>query len=349
MTTEPSLPLTEVRLGLAPIAGDYNQPVFVDHIPGDDRLFVVDQPGLIWVVDDGEVDVFLDIQRLVGFGGERGLLGMAFHPADPGLFYVNYTDTAGDTQMVEYSVSGDPNRADPQSGGEVLSVSQPAGNHNGGMIAFGPDGHLWIGMGDGGGGNDTYGTGQRGDVQLGSMLRIAVGPENDPYGIPGRNAFEAPEVWSIGMRNPWRFSFDGDSLWIADVGQGAVEEINRVSASGSGLNFGWPIYEGSRCTGDGSRCTGDGFVFPVHEYSHGEGCSVTGGYVYRGEAIPALDGHYFFSDYCQGFIRSIAPDGSIVDWTDQTGDVRVLGFGVDHEGEMYVATLGGTVYKLVAA
>jgi glucose/arabinose dehydrogenase len=280
---------------------------------------------------------------------------MAFHPgyADSGRFFVNYTDLDDDTRIVEYAVSNDPDVADRASGREILTITQPAGNHNGGMIAFGPDGFLWIAMGDGGAANDSFGNGQRADTLLGAMLRIDVGPDAiRPYGIPSDNPFAAggdgvPEVWAIGLRNPWRFSFDGDDLWIADVGQGEIEEIDRTSVLQPGLNYGWPIYEGSDCLRTTADCTEDGFVFPVHEYGHDEGCSITGGVVYRGAALPELDGHYFFSDFCSGFIRSIAPDGDVFDWTADTGSVdAVTSFGTDVEGEVYVVSGAGTVFRI---
>ena len=346
-TTSTTIPIGDLSLGLVPVADGFSAPVLMTHRPEEEWLFVVDQPGRIWLIDGSAVSIFLDINERVTFRGEQGLLGVAFHPEQPELFYVNYIDGNGHTVVAEFHNSADRTVADPGSERVVLTVDQPASNHNGGMMAFGPDGNLWIGMGDGGAANDSFGNGQRGDTLLGSMLRIVVGSDVTPYGIPAGNVFEAAEVWSIGMRNPWRFAFDGDELWIADVGQGAVEEIDRVSVSASGLNFGWPIYEGSTCFGAESACTGNGFVFPVSEYTHGEGCSITGGYVYRGSQIPSLDGHYFFSDFCSGFLRSVAPDGSVLDWTDQMGTVRALGFGLDSSGELYVGAADGTVYRLV--
>jgi hypothetical protein len=206
-------------------------------------------------------------------------------------------------------------------------------------------------MGDGGASNDKYGNGQNEGTLLGSMLRIVVGPEIETYDITRNRAFDSPEIWAIGLRNPWRFSFDSENLWIADVGQGDVEEINRESMEDGGLNFGWPLYEGTDCFAgpcDGVDASGRVLSVPVHEYRHDEGCSITGGYVYRGSAIPQLDGHYFFSDWCTGFIRSIAPDGSVHDWTDGTGTVAgASSFGRDDEGEIYVVSAGGTVYRIV--
>ena len=364
-TTAPSTPtstspgvIEDVVLALERIASGFDQPVFVTHAPGDPRLFVVDQPGRVWTIEDGEVSAFVDVRDRVDFGGEGGLLGMAFHPdyADNGMFYLNLTGEDGNTRIVELAVSDDPDIVDAESRRALLTIDQPAGNHNGGMIEFGPDGYLWIGMGDGGGANDRYGNGQRADTLLGSMLRIDVGPgAPDPYGIPPDNPFAdgvdgAPEVWAIGLRNPWRFSFDGDDLWIGDVGQRTTEEIDRTSSDAAGLNYGWPVYEGSGCLEPTDACTDDDFVMPVHEYGHDAGCSVTGGYVYRGSALPELTGHYFFSDFCSGFVRSIAPDGSVHDWTDGTGKVGgVTSFGVDADGELYIVRSGGTVDRIVRA
>lgn len=351
--TEPpsTVPLSEVRLALEPFADGFDQPVLLTHA-GDERVFVVDQPGRIWVIDGDGPRVFLDIRERVTFRNERGLLGLAFHPdyGANGRFYVDYIDTGGDTVVSEFVVTDDPNVADPDSEREVLSVRQPAGNHNGGMIAFGPDGMLWIGMGDGGASDDRFGNGQRGDTVLGAMLRIEVGPDLTPYGVPDGNDFEAAEVWAIGLRNPWRFSFDGDDLWIADVGQDDVEEVDLVSATDHGLNFGWPIMEGAECFPPGSSCDPTGLTLPVDQYRHGEGCSITGGYVYRGAAIPSLAGQYFYSDYCSGFLRSIGPGGTTIDWTDQVGATdSVTSFGVDVAGELYVLSASGTIDRLVQA
>jgi len=345
-STESAGPTPALRL--EPVAGGFDQPVF--YTTRDGREYVVEQRGFIFVSDgDDGWDVFLDIRDRVQFGGEQGLLGMAFHPDYPDLFYVDYTGIGGATNIAEFTVTDGV--GDPDTERTMLVVPQPAKNHNGGMIAFGPDHDLWIGMGDGGGGGDTYGNGQRGDTLLGAMLRLTVEPESAPSAPATGNDFEAPEVWAIGLRNPWRFSFDGDTLWIADVGQSEVEEVDRVSVTETGINFGWNVYEGTDCyEGPCDEVDGEGrpFVMPVYEYRHDEGCSITGGYVYRGEAIPRLDGHYFFSDWCNGFIRSIAPDGTIVDWTRETGTVdQVTSFGRDESGEIYVVSTDGSIYQLV--
>jgi glucose/arabinose dehydrogenase len=342
-STTTTRPAGSTMLSLVPVAEGFEQPVFFT--TAGDAAYVVDQPGRIWLISgDGDPEVFLDVRDRVAFGGEQGLLGLAFHPDDRGVFYVDYTGRDGGTVVSEFIFDGGV--ADPSSERVVLRIPQPAGNHNGGMVAFGPEGDLWIGTGDGGGSNDRYGNGQRDDTLLGAMLRIRVGPGIDPYGLVGGLGFAAPEVWAIGLRNPWRFSFDGDRIWIADVGQGDVEEIDHATVDDRSLNFGWPIYEGTDCF-DGP-CNEEGLAFPVYEYGHDEGCSVTGGYVYRGSAIPQLDGHYFFSDYCTGFIRSIAPDGTVHDWTDGTGRVdQVSSFGRDAAGEVYVVSAVGTVYRIV--
>jgi glucose/arabinose dehydrogenase len=349
-TPAATLPTDDTILRLEPVAEGFEQPVFYITMGGDG--FVVDQPGVIWIVTDGnDPTVFLDIRKRVKFKGEQGLLGLAFHPDHPDRFYVNYTGKNNATIVSEFTIEEDLDSADPDSERVILEVRQPAKNHNGGMIAFGPTGDLWIGMGDGGASNDKYGNGQNEGTLLGSMLRIVVGPEIETYDITRNRAFDSPEIWAIGLRNPWRFSFDSENLWIADVGQGDVEEINRESMEDGGLNFGWPLYEGTDCFAgpcDGVDASGQVLSVPVHEYRHDEGCSITGGYVYRGSAIPQLDGHYFFSDWCTGFIRSIAPDGSVHDWTDGTGTVAgASSFGRDDEGEIYVVSAGGTVYRIV--
>jgi glucose/arabinose dehydrogenase len=350
--TTTTLSVGETTLALEVVAEGAEQPVFfAEH---ENRGYIVDQPGRIWsFAPGGDLAVALDIRSRVEFGGERGLLGMAFHPEHADLLYVDYT-RAGDgaTVVSEFKASGDPLVADADSERVILVIPQPAGNHNGGMIAFGPRGDLWIGMGDGGGADDQFGNGQRADTLLGTLLRIRVGPGLEPYGIVEEAAFAAPEIWAIGLRNPWRFSFDGDQVWVGDVGQGAVEEIDRVSTDEAGLNFGWSVYEGTQCFAGPcdaeGRIDGEDAVAPIYEYGHDEGCSVTGGYVYRGTAIPQLDGHYFFSDWCSGFIRSIAPDGSVHDWTDGTGSVaQVTSFGRDKPGEIYVVSGVGTVYRIV--
>ena len=349
-TTEPGTAIGDLELALEPFSEGFTQPVLVVQPTGDERRFVVDQDGLVWAVDGDEPAVYLDIRDRVRFQGEQGLLGLAFPPdhADTGLFYVNYTAGSGATRVSEFTTGDGGDPADP--GGEriVLEIPQPAGNHNGGMIDFGPDGYLWIGMGDGGGSDDQFGNGQDESTLLGTMLRIDPAADGDAaYTVPDDNpGFAASEVWAIGLRNPWRWSFDGDDLWIADVGQGDQEEINKVSVTGGGgANFGWPLFEGDQCYL--SDCDDAGLTFPVHAYTHGDGCSITGGYVYRGDAVPALDGHYFFGDYCGGWVRSIAPDGAVTEWLPPGSVSGLSGFGFDAAGDLYVTSTDGPVYRLV--
>ena len=344
-STTTTLPIGDTTLVLEAVAEGFEQPVFFTSSRGPE--YIVDQPGRIWtLVDGGDPVVVLDIRDRVSFGGEQGLLGLAFHPEHAELLYVNYTRGDGTTVVSEFTMSGDPPIADSATERVILEVAQPAGNHNGGMIAFGPQGDLWISTGDGGASNDKFGNGQRDDTLLGAMLRIRVGPDVVPYAVVEGLSFTAPELWAIGLRNPWRFSFDGEEIWIGDVGQGDHEEIERASAGDRGLNFGWPTYEGTDCFA--GPCDSTDLAEPVYEYRHDEGCSVTGGYVYRGSAIPQLDGHYFFSDWCSGFVRSIAPDGGVYDWSDGIGALsQVSSFGRDEAGEVYVVSAGGTVYRIV--
>ena len=349
------------------VADDLRLPVHLTAPPGDEqRLFVVEQGGRIRIVQGGITlsMPFLDITSLTAADGERGLLSLAFHPSYSanGYFYVNYTDNQGDTRVVRYSVSGaDPNVADPASALLILSVSQPFGNHNGGQIAFGPDGMLYIGMGDGGSGGDPLGHGQNPETLLGSMLRIDVDGAS-PYAIPPDNPFAnhptiAPETWAYGLRNPWRFSFDrrtGD-LYIADVGQNAIEEISyQPGASAGGQNYGWNVTEGTSCFEPASGCETDGLTPPIHEYDHSGGsCSVTGGFVYRGTAEPDLDGRYFYADFCNSWIRSFTVlAGAAIDVIDHSGELgpvrQISSFGEDAAGELYVVTLSGSVYRIAS-
>lgn len=354
-TTTTTLPLDDLQLTAVEVASGLDAPVLLIADPAGGPDLVVEQPGRVVRLDDGRHAV-LDIREDVAYGGEQGLLGLAFHPAfgDNQLAYVNYTGRGGQTVIEQFRVdaSGD---FDLASRLVLLEIPQPAGNHNGGMIAFGPDGHLWIGTGDGGGADDRFGQGQRADTLLGAMLRIAVGVEGVPtYAIPPDNPYAdgdggAPEVWAIGLRNPWRFTFDAGTVWIADVGQNRIEEISASPTTAGALNYGWPIMEGSDCFA-ASACVTDGLVLPVAEYDHGQGCSITGGHVYRGDAIPELRGQYLFSDFCSGFIRSFSPDTGEFDWTPGTGTIAsVSGFGVGGDGEMYVVSLRGTVHRLERA
>ncbi|PYP22686.1 MAG: hypothetical protein DMD53_01760 [Gemmatimonadetes bacterium] len=337
-------------------ASGFKDPLYLTAPAGDPRLFVVEQAGRVKIVEHGRVlpTPFLDIVDSVDSGGERGLLSLAFHPryATSGWFYVNYTDRHGDTRVKRFSVSADPNLADPASGRQILFVNQPFSNHNGGLVMFGPDGMLYIGMGDGGGGGDPMGNGQNPATLLGKLLRIDV-DHGDPYAIPADNPFVGAartrgEVWAMGMRNPWRFAFDRAAglLYVADVGQNLWEEIDVVAAGRGGLNYGWNVMEGAHCYAE-PGCKGDGLVLPALEYGHADGCAIIGGFTYRGRASPALVGQYFYSDYCRGWLRSLTYDNGRV--TSRTlWDVRSLGsvmsFGVDGAGEIYVLSDNGKVY-----
>lgn len=347
-----------VQLGLAVVATGLNSPVYLASPPGDVRLFVVEQGGRIRIIENGQVlgGSFLDIGADISSGGERGLLSLAFHPdyAANGYLYVNYTDQNGDTRVVRYTVSGNPNLADAQSDKLILTVSQPFGNHNGGLVTFGPDGMLYIGMGDGGSGGDPSDHGQNRNTLLGALLRIDV-DGGDPYAVPADNPFVGQvgargEIWAYGLRNPWRFSFDapGGMLYIADVGQDAWEEVNAVATTAAAVNYGWRIMEGAHCFDPSVNCDQTGLELPVLEYGHSQGCSVTGGYVYRGSALTGLQGHYFYADYCSGWIRSFRLENG--EATDQktwgVGSIgRITSFGVDASGELYVLTDQGTVYR----
>ncbi|HEV8231857.1 MAG TPA: PQQ-dependent sugar dehydrogenase [Thermoanaerobaculia bacterium] len=364
--TPPEIALENVLTGLA-------QPTAIVHA-GESRLFITLQRGRIVIVEGGRLltTPFLDIQSLVSCCGERGLLGLAFHPrySGNGFFFVDYTNTAGDTVVARYRVSGNANLADSPSGVILMTIPQPFANHNGGQLAFGPDGYLYIGMGDGGSTNDPMCNGQRDDTLLGKILRIDVNANvnSSPYyGIPPDNPFAAPggprdEIWAKGLRNPWRFSFDrltGD-LYVGDVGQGAREEVDFQPAGGSGgENYGWKVMEGTACGGGGTSgcppgtatCNATGLTPPIIEYSHSGGdCSITGGYVYRGPFFRDLTGTYLYGDYCTGKIWGARRASNI--WVTELFSVRAAGlttFGEDAAGEIYLATEGGLLARVVNA
>lgn len=348
---------------LVTFATGFIKPVEITHA-GDSRIFVVEQDGKILIIDsEGNINPqpFLDITATVkSTGNEQGLLGLAFDPgyAGNGYFYVNYTDQNDNTHIARFSVSEtNPDVGDVTSEKTLLVVTQPFGNHNGGHLAFGPDGYLYIGLGDGGSAGDPGNRAQNLNVYLGKMLRIDV-DNGDPYAIPPDNPFVGDtsargEIWAYGLRNPWRFSFDrqtGD-LWIGDVGQNSIEEIDFQPASISGgENYGWRCYEGNQAfntTGCGSQ---EDYVFPIHQYTHSDGCSVTGGYIYRGSQISELQGYYFYADYCSDYIWTLHKEGN--EWVNeqfgQFSGNNFSTFGEDVNGELYVAGhTTGTIYKLV--
>ena len=327
---------------LEQVGGTFRNPVYLTAPVGDPRIFVVEQAGRIQVIKNGATlpTPFLDISERVKSGGEQGLLSVAFHPEyrTNGWFFVNFTDKqGGNTRVERFTARPNADVADAASGKLVIGFEQPYGNHNGGLVMFGPDGMLYIGTGDGGAGGDPRGNGQNKNALLGKMLRLNVS-RTEPYSIPQGNPFiderGKREIWATGLRNPWRFSFDRATglLYIADVGQNAVEEIDVEPASAAGLNYGWNIMEADRCYGKDS-CDRAGLTMPKLSYTHAGGaCSVTGGYVYRGKRIPSIVGTYFYSDYCSGWLRSFRmQNGSAVDrkeWRmDNIG--HVVSFGED--------------------
>lgn len=358
-TTPPATATDSVALRQVATGLDF--PLYLTAPPGDPRLFIVEKSGRIRIVRSGALAAtpFLDLSASVSGGGEQGLLGLAFDPhyATSGRFYVDYTDRNGDTRISRFRVSADADLADAASEEILLTIDQPYSNHNGGQVAFGPDGYLYIGMGDGGSGGDPQGHGQNPGDLLGSLLRLDVSgatgyanPATNPYAAGGGRG----EVFSIGLRNPWRFSFDrgtGD-LYIADVGQNEREEVDvstAASGGGRGLNYGWNRMEGTACYSGG--CDRSGLTLPVTDYTHAEGCSITGGYVYRGAAVPALKGTYFYADFCNGWVRSFRYQGgratSAREWPMLKPGGQVTSFGEDASGELYVMQADGKVFQVV--
>jgi glucose/arabinose dehydrogenase len=360
-TSQDLEPGGEVTLRLQTVATGLSNPVHLTAPAGDNRLFIVEQVGRIRIVQNGQLlaTPFLDIRSKVRSGGEQGLLSVAFHPqyATNGFFFVNYTDAAaGATRVERYQVGSSANLADPNSVKLILTFAQPFSNHNGGHVLFGPDGMLYIPTGDGGSGGDPQNHGQNRADFLGDLLRIDVN-SGDPYAIPSNNPFVGTagvrgEIWAYGLRNPWRVAFDrvDGMLYIADVGQNAVEEVNVVRTNVGGQNYGWRFMEGRSCYNPGNNCNQTGLTLPVIEYSHAQGCSVTGGIVYRGTAIPEIVGHYFYGDYCQGWVRSFRYSNgqatSTKEWALGSSE-DILSFGEDAQGEMYLLTANGTVSKFV--
>ena len=344
-------------------ADGFSNPVEMQNV-GDDRLFIVEKRGVIEILQlDGTTNpnAFLDIQSIVltpgGNYDERGLLGLAFHPdyINNGYFYVNYIDNFGNTQISRFSVStSDPSIADPDSEFQILEVEQPYINHNGGCLRFGPEGYLYIGLGDGGSAGDPENRSQNLQTLLGKMLRIDIdnteGSTN--YAVPSNNPFVGDpnaldEIWSYGLRNPWRFSFDSetDELWIGDVGQGSIEEIDRAAAGVSGQNYGWRCYEGNQEYNTSGCPMEFDLTFPVAEYSHSGGnCSITGGYVYRGEIYENFLGIYFYADFCSGEIGTIDQSNNQINHGPYNGSW--VSFGEDKNKELYIIDNFGSIYKI---
>jgi glucose/arabinose dehydrogenase len=358
-----ALPASGTRspVALKLVSDDLRSPVYVTHAgDGSGRLFVVEKGGTIALLRNGQraPRPFLDITALVNSSGsEQGLLGLAFHPdyAHNGRFFVYYTARNGDNTLARYEVSNDPDVADAATGTVLFAQADPAPNHNGGMLAFGPDTYLYVGMGDGGSAGDPWGNGQKRSVLLGKLLRLDV-DHGDPYAIPPDNPWASggdarPEIWAYGLRNPWRFSFDratGD-LYIGDVGQGQYEEIDfQPAGEPGGRNYGWNIREGMHCFRS-QNCDTNGLIDPISEYGHEFGCSITGGYVYRGAAIPQFQGTYVYGDYCSGLIwtlkQTVPGQWAQSDLLDSK--LGISSFGEDEVGELYLTDLGGGLYQFV--
>lgn len=349
------------NIGLQSFASGFSSPLEITHA-GDSRLFIVQKGGLIRILNaNGTINPtpFLNVSSLISTSGnERGLLGLAFHPnyATNGLFFINYTNLSGNTIIARYSVSSDPNIANT-NGSILMTINQPYSNHNGGTLKFGPDGYLYIGMGDGGSAGDPENRAQNINQNLGKMLRIDVNSNTSPfYSIPPTNPYVNisgnDEIWAIGLRNPWKFSFNritGD-LWIADVGQSAVEEVNRILSPlpNSGLNFGWRCYEGNAVYLNSGCAPASTMVFPFTQYPRSGGaCSITGGYTYTGTTYPNFQNKYFYADYCDNRIRMVDAAGNVIISNSFSGNGFAT-FGEDSNGELYVAGINsGTIFKII--
>ncbi len=332
------------------ITAGLSSPIDLQAPPGDSRLFIAERPGRIRVVQGGVLlsTPFLDISSRVTVQGEAGLLSFAFDPqySTNGFAYVHFIEnipgTTGDIVVERYQVSSDPNVLQTPRTEVIRIPHRDANNHYGGRVAFGPDGMLYLSTGDGGGGNNQFGHAQDAASRLGKLLRL------DVSALP---ATVTPETWAIGLRNPFRYAFDAGQLYIADVGQDAREEIDVVSASASGLNYGWSIMEGTLCLAIGGPCTTPGLTPPVYEYDHGQGCAIIGGYVYRGTAMPELQGTYLFSDLCSGFVGGLTFDNGVPTVMQapmaNAGAGVTQSFGQDGAGELYILTGDGRVLKVV--
>ncbi|MFL6673862.1 MAG: PQQ-dependent sugar dehydrogenase [Massilia sp.] len=361
----PAIPSTPLSLAVTEVASGLDRPTFLTAPPGDPRLFIVERAGRIRIMQAGAMQPqpFLDLSARVALIGEGGMLSLAFDPnfASNGHFYVVFTVPSQDIVIERYTVGANPGVADPASGLPIISVAHPVyTNHYGGLAAFGPDGFLYLGLGDGGGEGDPLGNGQNLDTLPGKLLRIDVSAAatGRPYAIPASNPFanqagRRGEIWAWGLRNPWRYAFDGAQLYIADVGQDRREEVDLAGVTQGGLNYGWNTMEASLCFNT-ATCNRSGLTLPVFEYDHGTanaaGCAIIGGYVYRGRALPELAGRYFYSDFCRGFLKSFLATGAGIaeqrDW-GVAGVGSVVSFGQDGQGELYLLGSSGSIWKIV--
>ena len=363
----PAFNPNNITISLRTIASGFSSPLLVTNAgDGSNRLFVIEQGGRIKIIKNGSVlaTPFLDIHKGISSGGERGLLGLAFHPnfKSNHKLYVNFTNSSGDTAINEYRVTANANRVSTTTARRILTIDQPYANHNGGNLAFGPDGYLYIGMGDGGSAGDPGNRAQNVNSLLGKILRININgtsgsrqyriPSSNPYvGRTGRD-----EIWARGLRNPWRWSFDRSTgnLWIGDVGQNRYEEIDRSTkgsrGAGWGVNYGWHVMEGRHCYVPASGCNKTGKTLPIVEYTHTYGCSVTGGFVYRGSAYPMLRGGYFFGDFCSGRIWTIsagARSPATRTFLYRSPNITISSFGESESRELYVVDYGGRVLRVI--